>query len=112
MELKQERLSSIPSSMERNSVRGPLMLRQAEAAIIRGYAACVRSRIARMVTRPVICMFLALLIFAKAVQLARFISDRQAVDDGIAAFSFWAVGLYYALTLAFVALILALYFIR
>src|SRR4051812_38950035 len=87
-------------------------LRQVESGLVSAYAAYARSRLARVIARPMIGLLVAVLVYAKAMQLARFVRAGKAAGDTLGIFSFWSVALYYALTIAFLVLALALFVTR
>lgn len=82
-------------------------LRRAEVRLIAGYTAYLRTRFARVVSRPLILLIFGLLAFAKAAQLIAFVqaADAREVET-------YTVAAYYALTLAFLVVAVALFAVR
>ena len=108
MATQQERQFSTQVGMDQHdSQEGQGLLRRIEARLVEGYAAYLRTRVARIITRPLILLFFGLLVFSKASQLIAFVG---AADAG--AIGTYAVASYYALTLAFLVVALVLVMVR
>lgn len=74
-----------------------------EAHLAARYGEYLRSRAARVITRPVLVTFFGLLALSRGAQLREFVGATE--EWGLAA---WAVAAYQALTLAFLLLTVAL----
>lgn len=85
----------------------PGVLRRVEARLVAAYAAYLDTGVARVISRPLILLLFGLLVFAKAMQLARFLQGA----DGRAA-EIYTLAAYYALTLAFLVVAFSLFAVR